>query len=211
MIERYIDRLNVKMGSPWIGSYIWMNDSISGVIFKDVKMLSFFKIYPIIMMQFYKEGLIDIPKNDAKKMENYLNNTHLIKDDSDRLFVNGYYGKITNDDRLNISCYLCLMYNEILSKNKNIIYIDTDIIYYTGEEIDLFDIDLPHEIIKEIDYFVILNKKRYIKYNSKKCIFEEKGFGRNTTPFKYNVPIADKYISEIRTLIRNDKLEKILE
>ena len=69
MIERYIDRLNVKMGSPWIGSYIWMNDSISGVIFKDVKMLSFFKIYPIIMMQFYKEGLIDIPKNVLTDVE----------------------------------------------------------------------------------------------------------------------------------------------
>jgi len=202
MIQRYIDRLGEK-GSG--GFFVWLDYSMSCKILKNVKVLCFNKLYPTILMILYKKGIINIPEDDAKKMDHYLNNIDLIKDDIDRMFVNGYYSKIDIDGRYKISYYAYLMYEEILEKNENIIYIDTDSIYYI-DNIDLFDIDLPFKI-EELDYFVIANKKRFVQYNSKKCIFEEKGFGRKTTGLSTK---SDKYISEIRAEIRSDKLEKIL-
>lgn len=193
LIQKYID-YNLKKGG-----YVYLNNSIKGEILKNVKCLSFSKLYARIILLFYKEALIDIPEDDALKVEYYLSLTKL--DDNAKMFINGYYARYDFNSQNKISSYCYLMLEDIVKKNNNIIYADTDGVYYTGDKIDLFDIDIPVNEIEEFDYISFIRIKCYVSHSKKTNEFKINGI-RNTS--------TDKYKSEIKQEIRNDKLEVIL-
>lgn len=102
---------------------------------------------------------------------------------------------------------------ELMEKNSNIIYIDTDSIYYTGE-IDLLDIELKYEIEK-LCYFFIFAKKKIIRfYNNGE--FKIKGFSSKHKYYdidgiRYNTDdIVTKMKARNKARNRDNKIDEIL-
>lgn len=193
LIQKYINDDIIR------GGYCYLNNDVKGKVIKDVKFLSFNRLYSRIILLFYTEGLINIPKDDAKKIEYYLELTKL--DDNARIFINGYFGRCNFNIRNKISSYCYLMIEDIIKRNNNIIYADTDSIFYIGDNICLYGIDIPFEIAK-IDYILFERIKYYLFCDKKMNEFKVKGPKRDNK--------INEYMSNIKREIRNDKLKLIL-
>lgn len=196
LIHRYIDNF------PTMGGYCYLDNDIKGKLIKNVKYLSFSNMYIRIILMFYKNGIINIPEIDAKDIEYILNLDKI--DTGSLVFINSYFGKLHYDERIKISNYGYLMCNDIIKNNNNIVYIDTDSIFYIGDNIDLLDIDMPFSI-KKMDYIIFDNTKKYIYYNKNTNEFKTNGLNYNSEKMYNRV---NEYLSLIKKEIRNDKLGK---
>ena len=90
--------------------------------------------------------------------------------------------------------YLSHYYDDILKRNQNIIYIDTDTIFY-AVEIDLLEFNIPYDI-ENIEYIMFSRKKQYVMFKDEMVT---KGYHKN----------AQDAIGILREYIRNDKIEEL--
>lgn len=218
LIERYKSQLPHK-GDDLIGGYNWIDNVVIDKLIHNVRVLNFdMPFYTKLILQFHKEGLIDIGTKDADRIENYLNNIKVLKNDVPmRTFINSYFGRLKDIDKNKITQYTWLMYNEILQINENILYIDTDMIFFTGDNINMFDINIPYSIDTKFDYLIMNGKKRYVAYDSQARCKQEglqnPGFitrGFNSVGKGRNINKSEEYISTIKQVMRSDKLDLIL-
>ena len=208
---------DIKNNEPitYTGGFCWANDVFIDKILEDVNTLDYVSLYPNIVVMLYDEGFVDKSESEnIEKIRYFLNNRKDLKLDiakySDyKTFVNAYFGYLNNRNiKINselskgliISALICyytkLLYEETLEINQNIIYIDTDRIFYIGD-INLGDIDLE-STKNRFDVLIMKQKKRYVAYD-----------GHNITMKGVHKMKREEVENQMRSIIRNKKLNEL--
>lgn len=206
-----LSKINIKSDIKNSG-FIWLNDSIKSKFIQNVTITEIPNLYPKILIDLFKNGLISQSEFDNISQINFiLNNKELLKKTEDwqnlKFFVNSYYGKLSNPfNKINenyegiistrrLQKYIEMEYTNLLGINSNILYIDTDIIFSDGDIItnNIFDI----QTIKEnVNVFLIESVKKYFYHDGNNYIIRGK------------IDI-NKYKSEVTSILRDQKLELI--
>lgn len=202
-IKKYISKLNDN-DDFFQGSFVKMNESIRNCVIQDVNVLTFNSMYATISVLLFNEKIIpETELENIKKIKTYLST----KDPNLKIFTNSYFGYLYKLDK-RLSWYVMQIGNFIMEnlyeKNENIVYIDTDMILYTGDVIDLIDIDLKYEK-RKYDYFLMDVIKRYVYAIDNKFYF--RGY---ISRRERDIKKIENYISKIKLIMRNDKLNEIL-
>ena len=214
MIQRLYDRIdteNSKFG------YIHYIPEYSNSIISDCNQLEFKTLYSCIIIQLWEYGIDFSPVKNLDKLKSHLENrpsdNEIEKLSEWKLFVNGFFGIIyrTDAELANlISGYAHQVLIELFNHNSNIIYMDTDAIYYTGG-INMLDIDLPYRINK-LKYFFITGKKKIIRMLDDGEI-QIRGFHKHD---KKNIEIAGKefspndIVATMKAKNRDEQIDNIL-
>lgn len=209
LIKRYVEKLPSR--SPTEGTdrcissgMCWIDEEIIGKVLTDIKMLDFDNLYSKISVGLFNEGLV--PQSELKNIEKI--QTYLeTKDQNLRTFCNSYFlylHKIDINIPSNIVDYVKFMMEEI-KENNDVIYVDTDRIFYRGD-IDLLDIKLTHSNELTFDYLIMSAKKRYIYYNESNGGFFVRGYAHSNFWKKKSIEGIDK----IKQRRREDRLDEIL-
>lgn len=206
-----LSKINIKSDIKNSG-FIWLNDDIKSKIIQNVTITEISNLYPKILVDLFKNGLIPQSEFDNISQINFiLNNKELLKKTEDwqnlKFFVNSYYGKLSDPfSDLNkkyegiistkrLQKYIEMEYTNLLSLNSNILYIDTDIIFSDGDIItnNIFDI----QTIKEnANVFLIESIKKYFYHDGNNYVIRGK------------IDI-NKYKPEVTSILRDQKLELI--
>lgn len=194
---------------PNKGGYNWINDSFKDKIVENATMTEFNLLYPNVLIKLYDEIYpITSEKDNFEKVRYFIQNRNNIKLTSDYLsyktFINGFYGKLQMPVNISgriicslLSDYMYMVYDELLSVNNNILYIDTDSIVHIGD-IDFIDLNLTFTQ-KPID-IIFQAKKRYVMNDNNTILV--RGWGKNDKR-------PQELISEMKSLLRDRKLLKI--
>ena len=214
LIERYKTELEPYISSKdnfsayAIRGFIWMDERYKELMVGRINKLSIYNLYAHIIVGMYDAGYLKDKftidqKDHIERIRYYLENkkqliSSLTEEEliEERKFVNSYYGKIRPRLQAYVCEYVSIMWKEILQKNKNVIYADTDMAFYFGE-INLFDINFPYEVEK-LDALYLLDKKKYI-YSIDNII-------KNKSYDKRNPDALNK----MKIYIRNKKLGELL-
>ena len=213
MIQEYLDKSisSFKDGST-LSLTCWLNPDKNNILLKDITKIDFNSLYPNLIVKLFDAGYI--PTSEAKSIEhiryvieNRPGNKQLWLDN--REFVNSYFGKVHRREPIVthlVTNYMNLFFNSLLNEFiDSIVYIDIDCIFTTNR------VDEIIEKVKElnlsfdsdtIDYFYIRSKKRYI-YMDECNTLQVKGFSKS------DYILRDKIVSDITSMIREDKLESI--
>jgi hypothetical protein len=198
IIERYINKNN-KEG---VGGFIQLDKKHTDILYKGVFKLEFKHLYPILIVRLYDTGYIKEETDDfgftedIEKLKSYLFTQEYYQPNEEewKFFVYGFYIKLYNR-HANIgniiASYMHPFYEELLEQTDNILYIDTDTIYYKDS--------LPQELLEElgleyiitpVDYLYFLKKKHFV------CIdetgFRAKGMLRKSGIIKEHQEIIDE-------------------
>lgn len=216
LIKDFINKIDQDKRSPlsWtnFGGFCWIGDNIKGKLFKDINILSFTKLYPMLIVLMCEDNIIE--DKSVLILKELLNKN---KDDrtlDESIFINSYYYSLDVDNRYRVSTYTKLMMEYILFLNKNIIYIDTDMIFYTGDELNMGDVDLPNTQCK-FDYLIMDGRKKYVIYEPYTSSNGEEKFrvfgypmGRLTNP---DINIHLQQLESNKSRILQEKRNDILE
>jgi hypothetical protein len=206
-----LSKINIKSDIKTSG-FIWLNDDIKYKIIQNVTMTEISNLYPKILVDLFKNGLIPQSEFDNISKVNFiLNNKELLKKTEDwqnlKFFVNSYYGKLSDPfNNINekyegiistkrLQKYIEMEYTNLLSLNNNILYIDTDIIFSQGDIItnNIFDIQ---PIKENANIFLIESIKKYFYHDGDNYVIRGK------------IDI-NKYKPEIQSIFRDQKLNKL--
>lgn len=158
--------------TQFLGGFCWMNSKFTDIILENISETHFESMYPTLMVIFHKEGLVNLP--EFERISWFLENKQKLKEtdkseyDKHRYWVNSVYGKISMSRdplliRGLISKYERILYKDILEKNSDIIYIDTDTILSVNP-VDLGD--CPLLVSTQVLPFGIFEKeKRYVYHD----------------------------------------------
>jgi len=215
---RLLEKYKNAIGKPdyhQSGGFNWLNPYVKGIPLKEVKQLTFSSLYPNIICGLIDSGYHEMASEKLRlsmiefhKKFDYFNKNRLLLKPYDEVYkeyktyINSFYGtlsymsKVGDTDYANmLSQYLSAYYDDLLEVNRSkILYIDTDIIFYSGE-LDLLGFNIPYDI-EEIPYILIEEKKKLI---IKKEDFITKGYRKD----------AQRAIDLLKSLIREDKIEKL--
>jgi len=171
-----------------IGSKIELNPSYKELVCHNINKLSFKYFYPKIIEFLIKKNLITLENKYFYPFTYVLNNVEKIHQNDNKLkisinlFLNYLYGYIiTNNEKFKINCenkeniifFVNYVMDELYNKlGLNVIYCDTDEIYYGGDKKiptylikEIFvDYDIPYDIEK-IDNCIFFERKKYIIAN----------------------------------------------
>lgn len=196
-MHKYIENINNNKTHLYFGSKCYLNDYDKCIIFKDIKELTFTREYIINLIEHFI-------KIDYKPISELL---------SDEIIENikKYYRRDINGKELkyhdqfqiclsSVNQYLSQYFNDMISSNNgNIIYIDTNSIFYIND-IYIIDIPIPFEI-KYYKYGFFVSKQRYVLVNDDYSIIK-RGFLKNHID-KEILPLLEK-------VERTKKLNSIL-
>ena len=215
MIQEYLNRaidLYKKKPISYIQLTCWLNEDRSNILIKDITKIDFNSLYPNILVKLFDLG--HIPQSEAESInkiryviENRMTDKQLWLDN--KVFVNSYFGKIhSREPKVThlVTGYMNSFFNSLLVDFiDSIVYVDTDSLFITDRVDEIIEkvrqLDLPFES-NVIDYFFIKSKKRYI-YSDEYGFLQIKGFSQS------NYLLKEKIVNEIKTMIREDKLESI--
>lgn len=159
-----------------ISENVYLNTLYYEKVCLNIKLLTFNSLYPTILIKLIDNNIIKMENNNYYTIFKYLyvnrtkfktsNNYIVVK-----LFINYFYGILAGDERHynKINCknfhhfdyYKYLLYNTIKKQlNDDLIYFDTDVIYYKGDH--QFNFGIPFEI-EDVQEFLIFRKKKYIE------------------------------------------------
>jgi len=215
LLEKYqikVDLENIKT----YGGYNYINPHIKEVPLKNVMKLNFNSLYPNIICGLVESELHETAKESVKKslegfkenFEYFDSNKGILKLNDPQKYqelktnINSFYGKLgflsSTDMAPNypgfVIEYLRHYYDDLLKRNQNVLYIDTDTIFYAGE-IDLLGFNIPYDV-ESIDYIMFSEKKRYVMLKDE---IVTRGYHKN----------AQEAISILKRYIRNDKIEDL--
>lgn len=189
-----------------------INVHIKDILLSNVKYIEFQSLYPNILSGIFLAGYKDSEVDDIKfeeyvrMFEFYRENKNNIRETSPTLYakfktdVNKFFGNVGIETQYKVSQYVRNYYNDILSSNEKIAYIDTDIIYYE-DEIDLLGINIPYTK-GEVPYIIFNDRKKYTSFDQ---------FGKFKSFGEANIDKSRKFIENLKREIREDKLNKILQ
>jgi len=230
LLEKYLSEIDLENIKSYGGGYYYINPYIKEVPLKNVKQLTFNSLYPNIICSLIDAGLhknapdyiIKIFENFKEEFEYYIINRNYLKLNyykyqELKININSFYGKLAmnrlgNHNTANyatyVTEYLCHYYNDLLKRNQRIIlYIDTDMIFYTeeAEEIDLLGFNLPFDI-ETINYIIFPEDRRYIMLKNNENEIEVRGYSVSKKGI-WDKLRKEKAIDSLRGYIRNDKIE----
>lgn len=216
MIERYAKNLDINCKN-YKGGYDWINPFIKGVLIEHAYEVGFIYLYPQMILKLKEGGFlehIDIDPDIYRKVQYYIDNrTTLLIQDSEvgtdtyqplKKYVNSIFnvmGKETSIEVITlISQYMHQFYRDLIKANEsNILYIDTDVVYFANSDYNMLDIDLPYES-DTTEMVVFENNKKYTYLSDDDII--TRGF--NKPQRKVEV------LKAIKEGMRNRKIDKLL-
>jgi hypothetical protein len=177
--EKKLDnRSNSEIVSDYLAENVYLNDFYAEKVCLNIKKLSFYSLYPTILIKLVDNNIIKMDKNYYTVFKYFVKNRGKFRENMDnyivvRMFINYFYGIIYGDTKYktikklncenfhNFEYYKFFLYNNIKKQlNNDLIYFDIDEFYYKGDH--QFNFDIPYEI-ENVDEFVIFKKKKYIE------------------------------------------------
>jgi hypothetical protein len=216
--NKYLEKINFDYNTITTNyGYLYSKEDLFGNIIKDVKYIDFENLYSCLLIGFYDKGLLcetvskymDSSKEHINDIKTYLRYKYEIKESSlneyERLkvltnsFISRFFSKGESSYLFNLCVlYLKEFYGEVLEFNKdNILYIDTDCIYYKGDII-LPELPVLYHNKSEIDIMCFHGMKRYVGINNGKIIS------------KGNFVRKDEIVLKLKTELRESKINEIL-
>jgi hypothetical protein len=201
----------------------WINLDYESKTVQDVILIDIKQFYPTIILNALENNLIDnTPKINLEDTKNnlrwFLENKQLIKSQSETLYknwltrVNTLYHKLKTPIPL---IYSELLYNDIISNNKDIIYINVDmIVLLNNNQIVLNQIvlDKLSQLYKDVN----LNQNEFVSVNKLDWfLVKEKHqyIYKLDNVIKYPNIIKDNELNSLKTQITEDirtiKLDKL--
>lgn len=173
----------------------WINENYQHQFLENIWEISFKQMYPNIMLQMEKNGIIELENVDKIKEALSLSDK--------KLGNNILYGLLHKQNQMNFyltKVYLEAIYDEILEDHfDKMVYIDTDV-FFTKE---LFDLEkycqLEYEF-ERIDLSYFYKKKQYCKQ-----------IGADLRFYGFTKSSKESAISELTTKLRDYRLKNILE
>ena len=202
--------------------FVWVNLNYESKTVQDVILIDIKQFYATIILNALENDLIDTRlfnwyKEDKENTQNnlrwFLENKQLIKSQSETLYrnwltrVNTLYHKLKTPIPL---IYSQLLYNDIITNNKDIIYINVDMIVLLNNNQEVLDkLTQLHKdtrlnqnefvSVNKLDWFLVKEKQHYI-YKLNNII-------------KHNNIIKDNELNSLKTQITEDirtiKLNKL--
>jgi hypothetical protein len=202
--------------------FVWVNLNYESKTVQDVILIDIKQFYATIILNALENDLIDTRlfnwyKEDKENTQNnlrwFLENKQLIKSQSETLYrnwltrVNTLYHKLKTPIPL---IYSQLLYNDIITNNKDIIYINVDMIVLLNNNQEVLDkLTQLHKdtclnqnefvSVNKLDWFLVKEKHQYI-YKLNNII-------------KHNNIIKDNELNSLKTQITEDirtiKLNKL--
>ena len=203
--------------------FTWVNLDYESKTVQDVILIDIKQFYPTIILNALENNLIDtIPKINLEDTKNnlrwFLENKQLVKSQSETLYknwltrVNTLYHKLKTPIPL---IYSELLYNDIISNNKDIIYINVDmIVLLNNNQIVLNQIvlDKLSQLYKDVN----LNQNEFVSVNKLDWfLVKEKHhyIYKIDNVIKHNNIIKDKELNKLKKQITEDirtiKLDKL--
>ena len=189
--------------------YHYINNDVRGIVLEDVDITIFPSMYINILFDLHDNDVLnlDIEKSDINRLSYFLNNRYSIRKSdpekykSEKSFMNSYFPKIANSCREigKFYHYIHLLLNDIVEKNPNIIYVDTDQIFHIGN-ININGVCLKTDSDK-FDFIVIEGVRKYISSTLLSEI-NSKGYLRS-------IEKQNEIIGNIRSHIRNKKIDQL--
>jgi len=214
--------LQTKQTEIPTGGFVWINLDYESKTVQDITLINIKQFYATIILNALENDLIDTRlfswhKEDKENTQNnlrwFLENKQLIKSQSETLYknwltrVNTLYHKLKTPVPL---IYSQLLYNDIITNNKDIIYINVDMIVLLNNNQEVLDkLTQLHKdtllnqnefvSVNKLDWFLVKEKHQYI-YKLNNII-------------KYPNIIKDNELNSLKTQITEDirtiKLNKL--
>lgn len=178
-----------KINSNNTGSFIKLNNEYKNLHIKDATLISFNNLYPTLLYEHIINKTNDESITDFKTIfqtvfDTYKKNKNVLM----KQWINFTYGilqsyDITNTPNININAKIII--SEILQcLNNNIIYVDTDEIYFHNfknvrskfiKEIERLKTYYKHINFyeEEIDNLIIIDKKKIITYDNEQSVYTQ--------------------------------------
>jgi DNA polymerase elongation subunit (family B) len=215
LIKKYYEDLDIDNLEKKAG-FNYLNPNFKDIVLKNVIELSFTSLYPNIIcgiansplyyhaspkfqreLQTFQNTLSYFNKNRYRLKISDPPRYKQLKTDVNSFYSNlQYYHKFLKekDYASFVTCYLRNFYTHLLKENANIIYIDTDIIYYI-DSINLLGFDNPNTQ-ENCEYIMFEGLKKYVM---KKEEIVAKGYLKN----------AQEALDVFKKYIRNEKIESL--
>ena len=212
MIERYSRNININ-STNYKGGYDWINTHIRGVLIEKVCEVSFICLYPKVILKLKENNLLDHVDIDPEiyvKVQYFIDNRLSLKSNLDnytelKKYVNNIFSKMGSDKSLKviglISQYMYQFYDELIQANEsNILYIDTDTIFFANDNFDMLDIDLEYDC-DTVEMIVFQDRKRYAYVSNDEI--KTQGF---SSPKK-----TEEVLRILKEGLRNKKINNLLK
>jgi hypothetical protein len=213
MIERYAKNIDIHSGNH-MGGYDWLNPFTKGILLEQAYEVTFVCLYPSIILKLRDNSFldhIDIPQEIYEKIQYFIDNRGTLKKNEIntylelKKYVNSIFSKLGNEKSYRIigliSQYMYQFYDELIQKNEsNILYIDTDTIYFANKDYDMLDIDLVYDF-DIVEMIVFEGRKKYAYVSNDEI--KTKGYGKP----KYQ----EEVIKIIKEGLRNRKINNLLK
>jgi len=178
MFEKYVKLLksgNISKVYNGPAGYSYLDTnllSLGGI--DNVIQIEFKYFYQSLIVKLFQMGGIDLSGDRylleyMSDVESFLNNAdRLMEKDYDlyldqRTYSQRFYGELLRKSPTqikNLTILVHVMFDDLLERNKNIIEIDTNVIYHTGKlDVSWIPVEYSKEVFK---YFFPLSKKRSI-------------------------------------------------
>lgn len=209
------------------GGFCKLHSDVKEILIEGVVQISFNRLYPNMLVDFYNEGMLDdvdskfdkvilpiikrigrgsdISRNKWVSIENqdeWMEHKKWVNS----IWINELRG-YTNYIFDMFSQYLTMYYSDIIKNNRySWLYIDTDTMYFTkSENIKIHDIGIPLVTTEQdnIDLIVFEKEKRFVSY-SDKDLLKVRGYH----PKDKHTPTM--IMNLIKEKIRERRLDKIL-
>ena len=213
------------------GGFFWMNSEIKNKPLKDIKKIDFNSLYANITTGLVNRG-IHLSERDSVKIsldgfkdlfESFESDKHTLKVNNPSRYgelkasINSFIGSLFFLSRTEMSLnyssfitqYLKYFYQDLLENNKNILYIDTDSIFYSGE-IDLLDFNVDYTQEK-FEYILFVEERRYVTYT--KGIYKtfgswsKKKYESFEVQLRRSSSVEKEAIDLLKRYIRENKIE----
>lgn len=172
----------------------WINENYQHQFLENIWEVSFKQMYPNIMLQMEKNGIIELEHKDKIRDALLLSNK--------KLRNNILYRLLHKENQMNFyltKVYVEVIYDEILEDHfDKMIHIETDV-FFTKEPFDLEKYCQLEYEIEQIDLTYFYKKKQYFIQNENNSKFS--GFTKSQ---------IDSVKSEMTPKLREYKLSKIL-
>ena len=210
LIKKYKDNLKVKLTddtSTYKSGVVILN--VDSYVISGVTRIEFEKLYPNLLVSMYDEGIINhlkISKDIIGKIKLYIDGDASLREYSNSIWIKELRA-VTPILFDAFYQYMIQYYTDIIKVNKNLIYIDTDMMFFEGIP-DLLDINIPY-ITKNIDHIIFKGLKRYGFVIDNEISL--RGFHPYIRQTGYKLDSHQNEIrSSLETIIRDKKLESIL-
>lgn len=204
------------------GSFTYINNEEVGKVLKNVNIIEFDNLYIRLSIAIYNEGFLpESEKYNIEQLKKYIDDksNDIITLGSKVTHPRAYFGYLAQKYKKEnfaflITSYMNYVMLDIIKEN-NVIYIDTDFIFYNGD-INLDYLGLKHDKYS-IEYLTIISPKRFVTYSIKseeelpKYLISNKNDGFTVRGYhEKNINNAKPYIETIKNKLREDNIDYII-